>query len=101
MIIWKEIHKWLVYSGKQGGVYCKYCAFFSKKEVGHTSSQQVGALCSEPYRSWKKALEKFALHEKAEYHQKSVLDFIQLKNIVVVKFNKHVFYNEQIICSTT
>ncbi|CAH1102960.1 unnamed protein product [Psylliodes chrysocephalus] len=69
-----EQYKWLVYSLKEDGVYCKFCAFFCKIEVGHTSSQQVGMLCTEPYRKWKKCAEKLRLHEKTEYHKRSVLD---------------------------
>lgn len=74
-----EQHKWLTYSVKEDGVYCKFCVFYSKKEVGHTSRQEVGALCKNAFRSWKKCGEKFRSHEMAEYHKQSVLNYLNLK----------------------
>lgn len=92
-------HTWLVYSVKEDGVYCKFCAFYSKSEIGFTGRQEVGALCKNAFRSWKKSGEKFASHEKAEYHKQSVLKYLNFKKImenVLQPVDKLLFSNREI-----
>lgn len=71
--IWLSKFSWLAYSGKLDGAFCKYCVFFSNQFVGQTSSQSLGNLCREPYKNWKRALEKFEYHQSTNYHKFSVL----------------------------
>lgn len=71
--MWLTKYNWLTYSAIEDAAYCKYCLLFSSSFVGHNSSQSLGALAKKPFRGWKKAKEKFDNHEKAQYHQFSVL----------------------------
>ena len=76
---WLKKFYWVAYSKKLNGAFCKYCVFFATQFAGQSSSQCLGALVSEPFRAWKKALERFEHHETSKYHQFSVLRAENLK----------------------
>lgn len=77
--MWLLKYHWLTYSQINDGVYCKFCVFFAPQLVGQSSSQQLGALCTEPFKNWKKATEKFELHQTTIYHQNAIIKAENLK----------------------
>lgn len=79
---WIQKYHWLSYSKIDDGAYCRYCVLFSKKLVGHTSSQLVGVLCTEPFKNWKNAIEKFENHQNTSYHKNSILFADNLKAVL-------------------
>jgi len=79
---WLEKWKWLAYSQKEDGAYCKYCVIFNKTEGG---SQVLGNFCLKPFKIWYKAIEKFNIHDKCNYHLKSVEEY---QNIVAIEAGK-------------
>lgn len=68
---WTQKNKWIVYSRKQNGVYCKHCVLFGR---GTSHNSVVNLLITQPLTKWKKALEIFAKHSLSQYHRNSVLD---------------------------
>lgn len=44
---WLDKWKWLAYSYKEDGAYCKYCVIFNKTEGG---SQVLGNFCLKPFK---------------------------------------------------
>ena len=70
---WLQKHPWLVYSFELDAAFCLNCVLFAK------SREHLGQLVNSPFTNWKRALEKFADHEKNEYHHtaaKDAKDFI-------------------------
>lgn len=71
--IWLLQYKWLCFSKKENGAYCKLCVFFSHdKSVGKGNHQVLGKLVFEKFDNWKKALGVkgfFKTHEATEYHK--------------------------------
>jgi len=76
---WLDKWKWLAYSHKEDGAYCKYCVIFNKMEGG---SQVLGNFCLKPFKIWYKAIEEFYFHENCKYHFKSVEEY---QNIVAIE----------------
>ncbi|XP_050546050.1 zinc finger MYM-type protein 1-like [Daktulosphaira vitifoliae] len=79
---WLEKWIWLAYSHKEDGAYCKYCVIFNKTEGG---SQVLGNFSLKPFKIWYKAIEKFNIHEKCNYHLKAVEEY---QNIVAIEAGK-------------
>ena len=59
--------KWLSYSPKEDAVFCHFCLFFCRGNKEQTFTK-IG------YRDWKKAVEKFAKHEKSHCHIDATVD---------------------------
>lgn len=66
---WLNSYKWLLYSSKDDGAYCRYCVFFCNEAVGKGSNVKAKTLVTNPYRNWKNALEQFSYHQKLTYHE--------------------------------
>lgn len=69
---WLSEWKWLSYSKKVDGAFCKFCVLFNKDFVGKGSHQKMGQLCSEQFCNWKKARERFSEHQQSLYHRNNV-----------------------------
>lgn len=67
---WLEQFKWLIYSRKEDGAYCKYCTLFTSENEGKGSHQQLGYFVNKGFRKWKKAKESFRHHATLKYHLK-------------------------------
>lgn len=67
---WLLRWRWLAYSEKEDGAFCKLCVAFSKSEGG-INGEKLGALILNKFDSWKHAIEKFSKHDKLNYHTKS------------------------------
>ena len=52
-ISWQSKYPGLVYSEQEDGAYCKFCVLFD------CEAQKWGQLVKEPFRNWRKAVEKF------------------------------------------
>lgn len=70
---WLHEYNWLTYSKKYDGAYCRFCVFFSPKEVGKGAHFNVKPLVKEAFRNWQHAKEKFNFHQQLEYHKASVV----------------------------
>ncbi|XP_050548290.1 zinc finger MYM-type protein 1-like, partial [Daktulosphaira vitifoliae] len=81
---WLEKWNWLAYSKVKDGAYCKYCVLFSQSKGGK-GSQPLGQLCTEAFNKWKHAVERFNNHDKANYHQNSIIDFQSITAIIAGK----------------
>nr|CAI5828558.1 unnamed protein product [Callosobruchus analis] len=64
---------WLAYSKSEDSVYCRICVLFASKEVGMTSSQSTGQLITAGFSTWKKALERFDIHEACQFQKYATL----------------------------
>lgn len=78
---WLQRWKWLAYSDKQNGAFCKYCVLFAPQEVGMHKATPTGRLVNQPFDNWKHACETFNRHEKLQYHLNSVDTYTKLKSI--------------------
>ena len=79
---WLLRWRWLAYSEKEDGAFCKLCVAFSKSEGG-INGQKLGALVINKFDNWKHAIETFTKHDKLNYHIKSVIDtdnFLKTRN---------------------
>lgn len=52
---WLNAYKWLAYSEKYQGAFCKYCVVFSTN--GGIGGQKLGTLVLEAFTNYKKAIE--------------------------------------------
>lgn len=78
---WLTEFRWLSYSVRDDGAYCRFCVFFCNDEVGKGRHVKVNALVNSPYKNWKKAIEQFKKHQNLEYHKTATVfaqNFIDL-----------------------
>ncbi|VVC41661.1 Hypothetical protein CINCED_3A008444 [Cinara cedri] len=82
-----EEFKWLVYSEKAGGVFCKYCVLFAKFKGSEDKNMAIKSLVTVPLTKYAKIIGKngyLIKHQQNMYHMNAVLttiDFlIHLKN---------------------
>jgi hypothetical protein len=80
--LWLTKYKWLSYSKNDDSAYCKICVLLAPREVGMSSSQSVSQLVTSGFDNWKKALERFDVHEKAIYHKEVVLKSNNFLNVI-------------------
>jgi hypothetical protein len=83
--LWLTKYKWLSYSKNDDSAYCKICVLFAPREMGMSSSQSVGQLVTSGFDNWKKALERFHVHEKAIYHKEAALKSNNFLNVMTRK----------------
>lgn len=65
---WLDSYKWLCYSKKFDGSFCRYCVFFRD-----TANFRYGMFVLQPCKKVKKSLELFKLHEKTNYHKNAIM----------------------------
>ena len=69
---WLTNHKWLVYSAKLNGAFCKYCVLFGS--VCGKNTERLEKLYSSPLDNRVKATTKFKEHElRSECHRSAVV----------------------------
>lgn len=85
---WLEQFKWLSYSAKDMGGYCKVCVLFGREEGGR-GNQALKKLVTVPLSSYKDALSDFQTHEKNKYHVKNFLKSENFVKNVEKKTNVH------------
>lgn len=69
---WFGRWKWLLYSKRFDGAFCKFCVLFSAN-YGGVGHQPLGKLAKTAFSNWKDAIENFNKHQETEYHKKAVL----------------------------
>lgn len=80
---WLEEYKWLAYSEKKLGSFCKYCVIFSHSEfVGKGSHQMVGSLITKPFTNLKKARDVFNHYQNCTYHKHTVITVENIRSIL-------------------
>lgn len=79
---WLNKFKWLAYSDKEKGVFCKTCLFFNDfAEAGKGKHQVVETFITKPYSGLKKALEDFRYHEATQYHRNAAISEDRIESI--------------------
>ncbi|KAJ8953420.1 hypothetical protein NQ318_023537, partial [Aromia moschata] len=76
---WLIEFKWLSYSAKENGAFCKCCVFFAT--TGGVNSQTLGALVKTKMDNWKKAKEIFNSHQSRQFHKESISAYENLAKI--------------------
>ena len=78
---WFQDFPWLSYDVNLDKVFCFHCskAFKEKKIFGKNFEP---AFISNGYNNWKKAIEKFRLHEKSDCHKESFQKIVSLESEV-------------------
>ncbi|KAL5493617.1 hypothetical protein EMCRGX_G014821 [Ephydatia muelleri] len=72
---WYESYKWLVLCTSRLKAFCFYCRFLTSRGLNTFSSKADGAFSIEGFSNWKKALEKFADHERCQAHKEACIKF--------------------------
>jgi len=70
----EKFGSWLIWSKKEKGAYCKFCAIFQKKQkrVGRTESNNKWQLVDRPLSDYKDLNQDLLRHQRAAYHTESV-----------------------------
>ncbi len=66
---WFRDYPWLHYVPNAGGVLCFYCMEAFKKQVSPLAKSMDEAFVSTGFKNWKKAIEKFAMHQQSQAHK--------------------------------
>lgn len=69
---WFGRWKWLVYSKRFDGAFCKFCVLFSAN-YGGVGHQPLGKLAKTAFSNWKDAIESFNNHQETDYHKTAFL----------------------------
>lgn len=79
---WYKDFPWIHYCSSRKRVFCYFCLQAYQK--GFLTSLMKTAFCIEGFQNWKKAVERFKVHEKAECHReaKTKLCFANAPTIV-------------------
>ncbi|KAG8179238.1 hypothetical protein JTE90_004066 [Oedothorax gibbosus] len=81
---WLIKYTWLEYEASTEKVFCKTCKEADIKNLLQFSSKKDNAFISVGFSNWKKALEKFRLHENTFAHKEGVLKLNSMTNRSVV-----------------
>lgn len=77
---WLIKYTWLEYEASTEKVFCKTCKEADAKNLLQFSSKKEDAFISVGFSNWKKALEKFRLHENTFTHKEGVLKLNSITN---------------------
>lgn len=77
---WLIKYTWLEYEASTDKVFCKTCKEADAKNLLQFSSKKEDAFISIGFSNWKKALEKFRLHENTFTHKEGVLKINSITN---------------------
>ena len=68
---WKQLYPWIAYNFDKDLVLCSYCAEAEKRNYFGLSTKREPAFISKGFSNWKKALEKFQIHEGSDCHNEA------------------------------
>ena len=68
---WKQLYSWIAYNFDKDVVLCSYCAEAEKRNYFGLSTKREPAFISKGFSNWKKALEKFQIHEGSDCHNEA------------------------------
>ena len=81
---WSEKFKWIKYDSQLDKVFCSTCQMASESKLllptGSQSDKAITAYVKEGFSNWKKALEKFNLHEISAFHKAATQGILSLSN---------------------
>lgn len=69
---WYDEFNWLEYSIEKDAAFCFYCRAFPQRGAS-TKGNSDPSFVSVGFSTWKKAVEKFRLHEKSQNHLSSIM----------------------------
>lgn len=88
---WKSNFTWIDYDATVDRVFCKTCKEANSKSLLSFSSKKEDAFTSVGFCNWKKALEKFRVHEKSQTHKEGLTKLASLStDTVASKLNEKV-----------
>ena len=68
---WKQLYPWITYNFDKDVVLCSSCAEAEKWNYFGLSTKREPAFISKGFSNWKKALEKFQIHQGSDYHNEA------------------------------
>lgn len=81
---WSDKFKWVKYDSQLDKVFCSTCQMATESKLllptGSQNERAITAYVTEGFSNWKKALEKFALHEKSSVHKAATQGILSLSN---------------------
>ena len=77
---WYSKHPWITLCCTQKKVFCMYCRYAHKHKLLTFSKRGEDAFSVTGFDTYKKALEKFRIHENSDSHQEAKLKWAALKN---------------------
>ena len=89
---WLDLYKWLVYSPKDNGAYCKYCVLFGNT-LKEKSGLKADKLVTSPLTFWTTASEKLKGHNtKSAMHQTTAVmaeEFLKIMKSEQMSIDQH------------
>ena len=68
---WKQLYSWIAYNISKDVVLCSYRAEAEKPNYFGLLTKREPAFISKGFSNWKKALEKFQIHEGNDCHNEA------------------------------
>ena len=68
---WKQLYPWIAYNINKDVVLCSYRAEAEKRNYFGLLTKREPAFISKGFSNWKKALEKFQIHEGNDCHNEA------------------------------
>lgn len=86
---WVEKFSWLIYDSEEEVALCNVCKTVYEKGILTFSSKMENVFIKAGFANWKKAIEKFRIHEMSACHKEAVLKFISLEKNINRIFEKY------------
>ena len=94
---WFDKWPWLRYSATGDFVLCFVCANATERKVVQVHSRRDPAFAETGFRNWKKATEKFVIHEKSDAQIEAVQVLKNLERVPINAVLSEQTQNEQLI----
>lgn len=85
-IVWIEKYSWLKYDNKMDVVFCDICTTavnvigMSTNNLSKNDAVSLQVFVNDGFKNWKKALERFSVHENGSFHRNSLLAVNNVKS---------------------
>jgi len=84
---WIKKFPWLIYNTEKKVALCNVCKTMNEKNILTFSSKIENAFIESGFKNWKKAIERFRIHEMSACHKEAVLKFASIETNVNVTAN--------------
>lgn len=81
---WYKKFPWLHYSLDLKGIVCYYCCRATEMELMSSEGKPEDAFISKGFCNWKKAIDKFTVHQNSSFHRQATYKFTHLTKRVDV-----------------
>ena len=88
-VAWYSSFKWVILCTTQLKAFCFYCRFAAKRKLIVYSTKADKAFTIEGFCNWKKATEKFNLHEQSHAHREAALKYSSILNQLSIEKQLH------------